>query len=171
MRTLIVALFLVAPSVASAEVTNVSPAGFTVKTSIVVPGTPEAAYAAVVSVKEWWEKSHTYSGDSKNMSIAAVPGGCFCEALPGGGVQHGTVVMAMPGNTLRIIGSLGPLQQMAVTGSMTWAFAKAPEGTRIDFTYVVGGNPTLPFDKLAPLVDQGMMAQVMGLKAYAEKRR
>lgn len=146
-----------------------SAAGFTTRTVITVPGTPDAAYKAVVNVAAWWNKDHTYSGDSGQMSIAATPGGCFCEKLPGGGVQHGTVALAWPGQTLRIIGSLGPLQEMGVAGAMTWQFDTDPSGTRITFTYVVGGNPTMPFEKLAPLVDSVLALQMNGLRAYVEK--
>ncbi|RPI48273.1 MAG: hypothetical protein EHM55_25855 [Acidobacteria bacterium] len=92
------------------------------------------------------------------------------ETLPGGGVQHGTVALAWPGRTLRIIGSLGPLQEMGVAGAMTWQFEKAAAGTTITFTYVVGGYPTMPFEKLAPLVDGVMAVQMKALKAYAERK-
>jgi hypothetical protein len=167
---LVLALFVALPAVASADVVSSSASGFVLRTVISVPGTPEAAYATVVNVQEWWDKDHTYSGDSKNMSLAAPPGGCFCEKLPGGGVQHGTVALAWPGRTLRVIGSLGPLQGMGVTGSLTWEFEKAPEGTKITQTYVVGGFPTMPFEKLAPLVDGVMAGQMKALKAYVDRK-
>ena len=162
---------LLVAAAASADVVSSSASGFTIRTVITVQGTPDAAYATVVNLKEWWDKAHTYSGDSKNLSITATPGGCFCEALPGGGVQHGTVALAWPGRTLRIIGSLGPLQEMGVTGAMTWQFEKAAQGTTITFTYVVGGFPTMPFEKLAPLVDGVMTGQMKALLAYASQRR
>jgi hypothetical protein len=168
--SLAAALLFLVPAPAAADVVAVSAAGFTSRTIITIPAAPEAAYATVVNVKEWWNKDHTYSGDSRNLSIAAAPGGCFCEALPGGGVQHGTVALAWPGRTLRVIGALGPLQEMGVSGAMTWQFEKAAQGTRITFTYVVGGNPTMPFEKLAPLVDGVMAAQMASLKAYADRK-
>ena len=34
------------------------------------------------------------------MTLTLKPGGCFCEALPGGGVQHGVVIMAWPAQGL-----------------------------------------------------------------------
>ncbi len=169
MKTLLFVL-LMTPAAAAADVINASAAGFTLRTVITVPGTPDSAYAAVINVKEWWDKAHTYSGESNNLSLAAAPGGCFCEALPGGGVQHGTVAMAWPGRALRIIGALGPLQEMGVTGAMTWQFEKAAAGTTITLTYIVGGYPTLPFDKLAPLVDGVMAGQMKALKAYADRK-
>jgi hypothetical protein len=171
MKTLLCALVLLAPAAAHAEIVNSSPAGFTTSTAITVAAAPDAAYATVVNVKQWWDKAHTYSGDSKNLSLVAQPGGCFCEALPGGGVQHGTVVMAWPGQTLRVSGAFGPLQQMGVTGALTWQFEKVPEGTKITLTYAVGGYPTMPFEKLAPLVDAVMAGQMKALKAYADARK
>lgn len=159
-----------APAVVSADVTSVTPAGFTTRTIITVPGSPDAAYATVVNIAAWWDKAHTYSGESKNLSIAAMPGGCFCEKMAGGGVKHGEVVLALPGQTLRIAGSLGPLQEMGVTGAMTWQFEKDPAGTKITFTYNVGGSPTMPFEKLAPLVDGVMAGQMKALKTYAERK-
>lgn len=170
MKTALIVVALLMPVVASADVVAVTPAGFTIRSVITIPGTPAAAYDTVVNVQRWWDKAHTYSGDSTNLSLAATPGGCFCEKLPGGGVQHGTVALAWPGQTLRIIGSLGPLQEMGVTGAMTWQFAKAPEGTTITFTYVVGGFPTMPFEKIAPLVDGVMAGQMKALKAYADRK-
>ena len=78
--------------------------------------------------------------------------------------------MAMPAQALRVIGSLGPLQGMGVTGSLTWEFEQVPEGTKITQTYVVGGFPTMPFEKLAPLVDGVMSGQMKALKAYADSK-
>lgn len=170
MRAMLCAAALLFPVMTFADVVAVTPSGFTTRTIVTVPGTPEAAYATVVNVAAWWDKDHTYSGDSKNMSIAAMPGGCFCERLPGGGVQHGTVGLAWPGRTLRIISSLGPLQEMGVTGALTWQFEKAPEGTKVTLTYVVGGYPTLPFEQLAPLVDGVLAGQMKALKAYADRK-
>jgi hypothetical protein len=170
MKTLLVALAVLLPGVASADVVSTSPNGFVLRSIVTVPGTPAAAYAAFVDVKQWWDKAHTYSGDSKNLSLAAAPGGCFCETLPGGGVQHGTVALAWPGQTLRIVGALGPLQQMGVSGAMTWQFEKAAEGTKVTFTYSVDGYSATGFDKLAPLVDGVMAGQMKAFKAHADRK-
>jgi hypothetical protein len=171
MKTLVACVALLTPVLASADVVEKSAGGFTIRTTFTVPRAPEAVYAAVVNVQEWWDKAHTYSGDSGNMAIAAVPGGCFCETLPGGGVQHGVVALAWPGRMLRIIGALGPLQNLGVTGAMTWQFEKAPEGTTVTFTYAVGGYSPTGLDKLAEPVDSVLMQQMRLLKAHAEKRR
>ncbi len=170
LRTLVTWLLLLAPVAASAEVVEKGAGGFTIQTTFSVPGTPEAAYATVVNVKEWWDKSHTYSGDARNLTLTAAAGGCFCEALPGGGVQHGTVALAWPGQMLRIITALGPLQGLGVTGAMTWQFEPTPEGTRIIFAYVVGGHSATGLDTLAGPVDGVLMQQMRLLKAYAERK-
>jgi hypothetical protein len=170
MKALLVALLVTFPGVTSADVVSTSASGFVLRSVVTVPGTPAAAYAAFVDVKQWWDKAHTYSGDSKNLTITATPGGCFCETLPGGGVQHGTVALAWPGQTLRIIGALGPLQQMGVSGAMTWQFEKAAEGTKVTFTYAVGGYSESGFEKLAPLVDGVMATQLKAFKAHADRK-
>jgi hypothetical protein len=170
MKGLLVALAVLVPGVAVADVVSTSPNGFVIRSVVTVPGTPAAAYAALVDVKQWWDKAHTYSGDSKNLTMNATPGGCFCEVLPGGGIQHGTVAMAWPGQTLRILGALGPLQETGVTGAMTWQLEKAAEGTKVTFTYAVGGYAPAGFEKLAPLVDGVMAGQLKAFKAYADKR-
>jgi hypothetical protein len=169
-KIILLAVVLLFPDVAFGDVVSASTNGFMLRSVITVPGTPAAAYAALVDVKQWWDKAHTYSGDSKNLTITATPGGCFCETLPGGGVQHGTVALAWPGQTLRIIGALGPLQQMGVSGAMTWQFEKAAEGTKVTFTYAVGGYSEAGFEKLAPLVDGVMAGQMKAFKAYADKK-
>lgn len=70
-----------------------------------------------------------------------------------------TVIFANPGQLLRMIGGLGPLQSMAVTGVMTVTFTTNPEGTRVEISYAVGGQPSHRLDKLAPAVDQVLGAQ------------
>ena len=168
-KAVLACVVLLAPGVASADVVEKGAAGFTIQTAFTVPGPPATAYATVVNVKEWWDKAHTYSGDAKNLTLTAAPGGCFCEALPGGGVQHGLVALAWPGQMLRIIGALGPLQGLGVTGAMTWEFEPVPEGTKVTFSYIVGGHSSTGLDALAEPVDGVLTQQMRLLKAYAER--
>ncbi len=165
-------MWTAAAALAHADVTDRSPGGFTVRIvkDIAVP--PETTYVSLVRhIGEWWDASHTYSGDSKNLSIIAEPGGCFCEALPdGGGVQHATVVNVAPGRLLRMSGALGPLQAGGVTGSLSWEFEKSGSAaTRMTMSYVVGGYLPGGLDKLADVVDMVLGRQADLLKAYAEK--
>jgi uncharacterized protein YndB with AHSA1/START domain len=157
---------------AGAEVIDRAASGFTVKTVVQVAAPADRVFRALVDVGSWWGSDHTYTGDARNMTIAAQPGGCFCEKLPnGGGVEHGRVVNLRPGALLRLEGALGPLQELGVTGSMTWQIAANGAGSIVTMTYVVGGYASGGLDTLAPLVDQVLSQQVGNLKTYIEKPR
>jgi uncharacterized protein YndB with AHSA1/START domain len=161
---------LASPGRAVADVIDRSAGGFTVKTTVQVAAPGDRVFRALVDVGSWWSKDHTFSGDARNMSIAAQPGGCFCEKLPnGGGVEHGRVVNVRPGALLRLDTALGPLQELGVSGSMTWQIAASGAGTTVTMTYVVGGYAPGGLDKIASPVDQVLTQQVQSLKAYAEK--
>ena len=163
---------LAAPGRAAADVIDQSAGGFTVKTTVQVAAPADRVFRALVDVGSWWGKDHTYSGDARNMSIAAQPGGCFCEKLPnGGGVEHGRVVNVRPGALLRLDTALGPLQELGVSGSMTWQIAASGPGSTVTMTYVVGGHAPGGLDKLAAVVDQVLSQQVGLLKTHVEKSR
>lgn len=81
---------------ARAEVAEQWDTGFTAKNVVEVKVTKARAYAALGEIGRWWSSDHTYSNASANMTLAMQPGGCLCERLPGGGVQHGVVVLAWP---------------------------------------------------------------------------
>jgi uncharacterized protein YndB with AHSA1/START domain len=170
MPRFVIALMLLAAGPVAADVVDRSPNGFTIKGSVPVAVTPDAAFRAIVDVAAWWDKDHTYSGDARNLSVVPQPGGCFCEKLPnGGGVEHARVVHVAPGSLLRLDGALGPLQELGVSGSLSWEITKAAGGSTIAMTYAVGGYaPTL--EQLAPLVDQVMMRQLSLLKAHLDKK-
>lgn len=169
-RTLLSGIVLCAVGVASAEVANVSASGFAVKHEAAIKATPERVYSALTGeIGLWWNPDHTYSHDSKNLSIEARPGGCFCEKLPnGGGVQHMTVVFVSPGNVLRMTGTVGPLQASGLAGSMTWKLTEAAGATRLELAYSVGGYMQGGFEKIAPAVDAVLSEQLTRLKAYVE---
>ncbi len=170
LRAGLLLLVLAGAAPARADVTDKASNGFTVKVVLDVAAPPETVYTSLVrDVGEWWDKDHTYSGDAKNLSIAAAPGGCFCETLPGGGVQHGTVVYVAPGRMLRIAGSLGPLQEAGVSGAMTWLMEKGGSGSKLTFTYSAGGYYPGGLDQLASIVDGVLTHQAQLLKAYSEK--
>ena len=142
---------------AVAEVTVSGPDSFTLDYAVEVETTPEAAYASMADIGRWWEASHTYSGDAANLSLALAPGGCFCEALPGGGVQHGVVVLAWPEQMVRINAALGPLQDTDPAAVLTFSWSPAAEGGHtLTATYVVTGPG---MGALAAPVDQVMAAQ------------
>jgi hypothetical protein len=153
-----------------ADVIDSSPAGFTTRTSVEIGAAPRAVYGALTTqVGRWWDPEHTWSGNPRNMSIEAQAGGCFCEKLDNGGsVVHMTVVLAEPAKTLRMSGALGPLQEQAVVGTMTWTLAAAGVHTRVDMTYAAGGYMRGGLEPVARIVDQVLGTQVQRLKRFIE---
>ena len=158
---------------AHATVVDATAAGFTVRHVVEVSAPTWSAYQTLTDrIGAWWDPQHTFSGRSTNLTIEARPGGCFCEQLPtGGGVRHMTVLYADPGKLLRLTGGLGPLQELAVTGTMTWAFTQTGNKTTITFTYAVGGYAPGGLAALAPVVDMVLGAQVTRLKLLIDTGR
>jgi hypothetical protein len=162
----ILAWALMAP--ARAEVKETRENGFTIEATVMAEARPAVVYRQLVKVAGWWDPQHTWSGSAKNLRLDARAGGCFCEKLAdGGSVQHARVAFAQPGKLLRLDGALGPLQEMAVTGVLTFSLAPDGPGTRIHMTYRVAGVLTMESTKLAPLVDQVMGIQLGRLSAFA----
>jgi hypothetical protein len=151
---------------ADAAVVDAAAGGFTIRHAIDVHAQSSSAYQTLVErVSAWWQSDHTFSGNAANLSIDARPGGCFCETLPGrGGVRHLTVVYADAGKQLRLTGGLGPLQELAVDGSMTWRFTQSGGTTTIEMTYRVAGYAPGGLAAIAPTVDMVLGTQVARLK-------
>jgi uncharacterized protein YndB with AHSA1/START domain len=163
------ALALTTTSAASAEVVDAQPNGFEVKRTAVLNAPADKVYAALAQPSQWWNKDHTWSGSSANLSLAAMAGGCFCEKLPNAGsVMHMTVVYAQPGQGLRMFGGLGPLQTTGATGHLAWVLSEKDGKTTLTQTYDVGGYTKGGLDKLAPVVDRVLSEQFDRLTAYVE---
>ena len=102
----VIALGVLAAGPAAAAVASAGAGGFVLHHEITFPGTPAQAWTRLVAPAAWWSSEHTYSGDAKNLSLAAVQGGCWCESLPGGGfVRHMDVLYVAPGRALRLFGA------------------------------------------------------------------
>ena len=155
---------------AGAEVTAISDVGFASHNQVEIAASPEAAWQAMLEPRLWWNGEHTYSGSAANMSLAAVPGGCFCETIPGadgtGAIEHMRVIYVAPGSTIRLSGGLGPLQAEAVSGVLTMTVEPAGGGAKISWEYVVGGFMRRPMAELAPLVDRVIGEQLGRLGAH-----
>ena len=94
-----------APGAAQAEIVSSSSNGFHVRQTMQLVVPQEVAFAAFGRVGSWWNKDHTYSGDSSNLSLSLSPGGCFCERLPnGGGIEHMRVTYTDPGKRAVLTG-------------------------------------------------------------------
>jgi uncharacterized protein YndB with AHSA1/START domain len=164
------ALLLLAAAPANAEVKSATASGFEVQSVAVVKASPEAAWAMIVRPASWWNPEHSWSGKAGNMTLDPRAGGCFCEAVPpGGSVEHGRVLSAMPGRLLLLEAPLGPLQSLAVTTRLSWRLKPVAGGTEITQTYVAGGYLPMGGDTLAPAVDLVLSEQLTRLKASLER--
>jgi uncharacterized protein YndB with AHSA1/START domain len=163
----IVFLSLVAVN-ATAEVTDQSLAGFTSRSVHDFAASPEAVWQALTEdIHAWWNPDHTWSGAADNLFLDAEAGEEFGEELPGGGtVTHLEVVYADPGKLLRLRGSLGPLQAMAVVGVLSVEFAAVGEGTQLTVTYAVGGYAAEGLQGLAGPVDGVIVEQFERLRVH-----
>ena len=148
-----------------AEVVDSSPLGFTIRQQVAVTAAPASAWASLTDIARWWEPQHTYSNDARHLSLEPIVGGCFCEKLGlYGGIEHMRVIYAEPVHHLRLEGALGPLQELGVTGHMSWSLAPTAAGTQITMTYAVGGYAARPLSELAALVDEVLGVQVHRLE-------
>ena len=175
MRSNIVTLAIVFAILAPlrGEVMESTAVGFLVRNTAAINAPPAKVYAALTDgVGGWWDPVHTFSHDSRNLSVDAKPGGCFCERLPdGGGVQHMSVVYASPGKLLRLTGAIGPLQEAALSGTMTWNLLQAGGGTTVELTYAVGGFRAGGFRDIPTVIDGVLRGQLARLKALVETGR
>jgi uncharacterized protein YndB with AHSA1/START domain len=162
----IASVALVAPL--HAEVKQSAPDGMLVAHELLVKAKPEVVYAALSQVGKWWAPAHTWSGKPANLSLDARAGGCFCEAWDGSTVEHGRVVMARSGQLLRLHASLGPLQEMALFGALTWTVTAEGSETKLSVTYRVSGDSMHGLDKFAPVVDGVIGEQAGRLKTFVE---
>jgi uncharacterized protein YndB with AHSA1/START domain len=170
MRALLILAVMALAAPAHAKVLSTSDSGFRIENRATIPATKAQAWTALGEIGRWWNSSHTYSGDANNMTIALKAGGCWCEAIPGGGVEHGRVVMVLPEKgTLRIDSATGPLQDEGVAGALTWQIKEIDGGVEVVQTYNVGGaRPEIV--KIAPMVDKVMGEQLERLKTYIAGR-
>lgn len=139
----------------------------TIESVVMAERPPSAVFELLVKPQRWWDGSHTYSGAATNLRLDARAGGCFCEKLGRGSIEHGRVIHVDPGKLLRLDAALGPLQEMAVTGVLTFKLEPDAGGTRITMTYRVAGALSMPGDKLAPVIDQVLTGQLTRLAAAA----
>ena len=171
----VLAATVLVPVLASADVVSSSPAGFIVRIELPVAAPPSEVYSKFFEIGKWWSGAHTYSGKASNLTLRNEPGGCFCEALPRGGVvRHATLEYADPGKVARLDGALGPLQALGAHGLLAFDFGAADKtnaaaGTRLVVTYTVSGfQPDQGFAPLAEPVNGVLKEQVERLKQFAE---
>jgi len=164
-------------SPAHAELVAESEAGFVSRVTVEVKASAVDAWPVMTTPSGWWMDRHTFSGTAANLTLMPSAGGCFCEKLPPaddkgavagkpqrpGSVEHMRVVYAQPGEALRMIGGLGPLQSEAVSAALTMTLKPIPGGTRITWVYVVGGYMRYKPAEISKQVDAVMAAQIARL--------
>lgn len=91
-------------------------------------------------MERWWSGEHTYSGDAANLSFALQAGACFCERWQDNAVEHGRAVMLMRDRLVRLSAALGPLQNKAVNGVLTFLLKADEGGTSLTVGYRVDGT-------------------------------
>ena len=154
---------------AAAEVSAVTPSSFELHESAHIAAPPDKVYSLLIQPAIWWSSDHTFSGSAANLTLDARAGGCWCEALPGGGsVEHLRVVYVAPGKSLRLRGALGPFQGLAVDGVMTWSVKAAGNGTDLSFSYVLAGYSKDGFGELSKSADLVLGLQLAQLKKIVE---
>ena len=158
-----VTLALSLTGAAQGAVTTAGADGFTLLIEVDVEAPPALAYRELtVGPAAWWDPEHTYSGKAERLTLDARAGGCFCESMDGGAsVSHGTVIYADPGQMLRLSSALGPLQEMAVVGTLSFAFSPRESGSHVTLSYRVFGAFTEDALALSKLVDS-VLTQQMG---------
>lgn len=165
----IAALALLGAGTVQAEVKQAAADGFFIRQSAPLRSTPTEAWAAIVKPQAWWSSEHTWSGKAAHLSLDAKAGGCWCERWPEGSVEHGRVIMAMPGELLRLDAALGPLQEFALKAILTFWIRKGEDGAAtLELEYRVNGSSASGLDAFAPQVDAVLAAQFARLQRYLE---
>ena len=187
MRAACVLAFAACHVPVAGDVVEATDSGFVSAFEVEIGATPERTFDALWNdVAKWWDPAHTYSGDAENMVFADLFG--LFEELPSLApsasvssaserkpppfgssidpfVRHMEIDMVRPPSALRLRGGMGPLQTLAVAGSMTFDLEATDDGTRLRYRYVVNG-PRL--GDYAEPVDRVMGGQLQRLRRYVE---
>jgi uncharacterized protein YndB with AHSA1/START domain len=156
------------PGLAAAEVKSAAADSFLIEQRFSIAAPATRVWEALLHPEDWWPSAHTWSGDRKNMRLSDQAGSCFCERWVGGSVEHGRVVMAIPGSLLRFSAALGPLQAMSVSGIITVTLEEKDGQTEVLVTHRVSGDVSHKLDALAPIVDKVNAQQFGGLAGAVE---
>lgn len=169
-RRLALLPLLLGATLAHAEVKHAAADAFTVTYAAPLHAPPAKAWAGLLQVQHWWSGDHTWSGQAANLSLQASAGGCFCERWPAGSAEHGRVVMALPDKLLRLDAALGPLQEFALKGILSFWIKPGADGgsSELEVEYRVNGSSGSELEAFAPQVDAVLGAQVARLVRYLD---
>jgi uncharacterized protein YndB with AHSA1/START domain len=158
-----------APLGAGAEVKSATAESMLIEHRFAITVPAARVWETLLHPERWWPADHSWSGKRENLSIEPSVGGCFCERWEDNAVEHGRVVMMMPGKLLRLDAALGPLQELAISGVINIALEEKDGATTMIVTHRVSGDATHKLDALAPIVDQVNGLQFGNLAAEAAK--
>lgn len=113
----------------------------------------EALWERLIEPSLWWHPEHTYSGDSKNLSLEPKAGGLWREDWNENSVEHGRVINVATGKMIRLDAPFGPLQEMAVTTIWTITIKADGDHSIIVFDEIANGSSLSGLDELAKAVD------------------
>ena len=164
--TCLAGMLALLPAWAAAEVKSATPESFQIEHRFTIAAPAAAVWEMLLHPERWWPADHTWSGKRENLGLEAAVGGCFCERWAGNAVEHGRVVMLMPGKVLRLDAALGPLQELAISGVINVALEEKDGATTMVVTHRVSGDATHKLDAFAPVVD-GVNALQFGNLARA----
>lgn len=140
------------PLASAAEVKLAAPDGMLIVHQFQIAAPSAKAWESLVHPERWWPEDHTWSGKRASLSLDPKAGGCYCERWDGGSAEHGRVVMAIPGKTLKLDAALGPFLDMGVSGVLSITLTEKEGVTTADVSYRVSGDPAHKLDGLAPIV-------------------
>lgn len=151
---------------AAAEVVERSADHFVLRYAVPARGSPEDFINALEHIGEWWNPSHTYSGDARNLSLMLDVGTCFCEAMPDGSTfDHGGVEEYDPETGVLIDAALGPLRGKTTLSSWSIGWTGVNHGWELVMTYVVRGEG---LGAMADGVDAVMGEQFLRMVHFVE---
>ena len=152
-RTIIFLMMMFAAAPAQAEIISSSDDHYVLRQYATSDLSVDLLWAKLIEPSQWWHPDHTYSGDSKNLSLDLAAGGLWREDWSGNSVYHGSVLSVIEGKMLRLDAPFGPLQGLAV--STVWTISVKSEGdkTVVTFDEIANGTLISQLDEIAKAVD------------------
>ncbi len=166
-RSMMAALLMTLPLTAQGEVKLNAADAMLIEHRFRIEAPAAKVWESLVHPELWWPEDHTWSGQRASLSLVADAGGCYCERWSGGSVEHGRVIMVVPGKLLKLDAALGPFLDMAVSGVLSIALTEENGVTTAVVSYRVSGDAAHQLDGLAPIVDQVLGQQFGNFAAHA----
>ncbi len=166
-RSMMAALLMTLPLAAQGEVKLNAADAMLIEHRFRIEAPAAKVWESLVHPERWWPEDHTWSGQRASLSLVADAGGCYCERWSGGSVEHGRVIMVVPGKLLKLDAALGPFLDMAVSGVLSIALTEESGVTAAVVSYRVSGDAAHQLMGLAPIVDQVLGQQFGNFAAHA----